>query len=256
MLLGACGNAPWVMWSHSPDHVIMLSRSWCVSPLQDANLMAKEYLLFYARLKGVKWSREKAVVERALRQVCSYTVVNDLNLIVTHIPLTLHTLTCTTLHALTYASLTLHTLTCHPHYTPSHTHHPHYTPSHIYYTACTPSLVPPMLHTLTCTTHPHTCTKVNLCDARKWKSKALLYYLCAPNSEFDCEPRYVNGYVHVWALWIVSCKSRLFHHIRLRLEWLWEFSIIHTLSRFSSISASSCESLPNPNPNFDLNPTE
>ena len=102
----------------------------------------------------------------------------------------------------------------------------------------------------------HTCTKVNLCDARKCKSKALLYYLCAPNSEFDCEPRYVNGYVHVWALWIVSCKSRLFHHIRLRLEWLWEFSIIHTLSRFSSISASSCESLPNPNPNFDLNPTE
>jgi len=60
--------------------------------------MAKEYLLFYARLKGVKWSREKAVVERALRQVCSYTVVNDLNLIVTHIPLTLHTLTCSVSH--------------------------------------------------------------------------------------------------------------------------------------------------------------
>ena len=33
------------------------------------DLTAQEHLLFYARLKGVKWSSEKMVVERALRQV-------------------------------------------------------------------------------------------------------------------------------------------------------------------------------------------
>ena len=37
--------------------------------IQHADLTSEEHLLFYARLKGVKWSREKAVVERALRQV-------------------------------------------------------------------------------------------------------------------------------------------------------------------------------------------
>ena len=37
--------------------------------IQHADLTAKEHLLFYARLKGVKWRREKEVVEEALRQV-------------------------------------------------------------------------------------------------------------------------------------------------------------------------------------------
>lgn len=40
--------------------------------IQHADLTAEEHLFFYARLKGVKWSREKAVVERALRQVYKY----------------------------------------------------------------------------------------------------------------------------------------------------------------------------------------
>lgn len=39
--------------------------------IQHADLTTEEHLLFYARLKGVKWSREKTVVERALRQVYS-----------------------------------------------------------------------------------------------------------------------------------------------------------------------------------------
>ncbi len=37
--------------------------------IQHASLTAEEHLLFYARLKGVKRSREGVVVERALRQV-------------------------------------------------------------------------------------------------------------------------------------------------------------------------------------------
>ena len=37
--------------------------------IQHAELTTEEHLLFYARLKGVKWSKEKLVVERALRQV-------------------------------------------------------------------------------------------------------------------------------------------------------------------------------------------
>ena len=40
--------------------------------IQHADLTSEEHLLFYARLKGVKWSREKAVVERALREVSLY----------------------------------------------------------------------------------------------------------------------------------------------------------------------------------------
>ena len=37
--------------------------------IQHADLTAKEHLLFYARLKGGKWKREKDVVEKAVRQV-------------------------------------------------------------------------------------------------------------------------------------------------------------------------------------------
>ena len=37
--------------------------------IQHADLTSEEHLLFYARLKGVKWNREKEVVEKALRQV-------------------------------------------------------------------------------------------------------------------------------------------------------------------------------------------
>ena len=37
--------------------------------IQHPSLTSEEHLLFYARLKGVKRSREKVVVERALRQV-------------------------------------------------------------------------------------------------------------------------------------------------------------------------------------------
>ena len=37
--------------------------------IQHADLTSEEHLLFYARLKGVKLSREEAVVKRALRQV-------------------------------------------------------------------------------------------------------------------------------------------------------------------------------------------
>ncbi len=37
--------------------------------IQHDSLTAEEHLLFYARLKGVKRSREAVVVERALRQV-------------------------------------------------------------------------------------------------------------------------------------------------------------------------------------------
>ena len=36
--------------------------------IQHADLTSEEHLLFYARLKGVKWNREKEVVEKALRQ--------------------------------------------------------------------------------------------------------------------------------------------------------------------------------------------
>jgi len=49
-------------------HFTVTGRFSC---LQDADLTAEEHLLFYARLKGVKWSREKTVVEKALRQVCA-----------------------------------------------------------------------------------------------------------------------------------------------------------------------------------------
>ena len=38
--------------------------------IHHADLTAEEHLLFYARLKAVKWRKEKVVVERALRQVC------------------------------------------------------------------------------------------------------------------------------------------------------------------------------------------
>ena len=37
--------------------------------IHHAELTAEEHLYFYARLKGVKWSKEKMVVERSLRQV-------------------------------------------------------------------------------------------------------------------------------------------------------------------------------------------
>jgi ABC-type transport system involved in cytochrome c biogenesis ATPase subunit len=42
--------------------------------IQHADLTAEEHLLFYARLKGVKWRKEKEVVKKALRQVkkCMY----------------------------------------------------------------------------------------------------------------------------------------------------------------------------------------
>jgi len=154
-------------------------------------------------------------VVRAVRQVCSYTVVSDMNLIITQRPLTLHSRSCTTLRPRPYAFLTLHSLICHPHYTPSHMHYPstliHASPTQHTITHAPPTLytlthILHCMHTLTRTTHathphmhhpPSHMPKVNLCDARKCKSKALLYYLCAPNSEFDCEPRYVNGYVHV-----------------------------------------------------------
>ena len=36
--------------------------------IQHADLTSEEHLLFYARLKGVKWNREKDVVEKAFRQ--------------------------------------------------------------------------------------------------------------------------------------------------------------------------------------------
>ena len=38
--------------------------------IHHAELSSQEHLLFYARLKGVKWGQEKAVVTRALQQVC------------------------------------------------------------------------------------------------------------------------------------------------------------------------------------------
>ena len=165
---------------------------WCVSPLQDANLTAEEHLLFYARLKGVKWSREKAVVERALRQVCSlkihcskrfephcHTFIPS-HYTPSHIHPSHYTLTCTTLHALTHAPLTCTTHTTHPHTctthaTHSHMHHSHYTSSRIPPTLHI-SHVPSILHhphTPPPTPHTHTLTKVNLYDARKCKSKAL-----------------------------------------------------------------------------------
>ena len=37
--------------------------------IHHADLSAEEHLLFYARLKGVKWRCEKEVVRKALRQV-------------------------------------------------------------------------------------------------------------------------------------------------------------------------------------------
>ena len=37
--------------------------------IHHAELTAEEHLYFYARLKGVKWGKEKSVVEKALRQV-------------------------------------------------------------------------------------------------------------------------------------------------------------------------------------------
>ena len=45
--------------------------------IQHADLTAEEHLLFYARLKGVKWSRERAVVEKALRQVSGILINFD-----------------------------------------------------------------------------------------------------------------------------------------------------------------------------------
>lgn len=54
--------------------------------IHHADLTAEEHLLFYARLKGARWGKEKRVVERALRQVwyggdvavtlCCYICVN------------------------------------------------------------------------------------------------------------------------------------------------------------------------------------
>ena len=37
--------------------------------IQRADLTSEEHLLFYARLKGVNWNREKEVVKKALRQL-------------------------------------------------------------------------------------------------------------------------------------------------------------------------------------------
>ena len=37
--------------------------------VQYPELSAEEHLLFYARLKGVRWNREMAVVKRALKKV-------------------------------------------------------------------------------------------------------------------------------------------------------------------------------------------
>ena len=37
--------------------------------IQHVDLTSEEHLLFYVRLKGVKWNREKEVVKKALRQV-------------------------------------------------------------------------------------------------------------------------------------------------------------------------------------------
>ena len=45
--------------------------------IQHADLTAKEHLLFYARLKGAKWRREKDVVEKALKQVKKKISIND-----------------------------------------------------------------------------------------------------------------------------------------------------------------------------------
>ena len=139
-------------------------------------------------------------MERALRQVCCLKIHCSKRFELshmhpshytplTHASLTLHTLTCTTLHALTHALLTCTTHTTHPHTctthaTHSHMHHSHYTLTHIPH--CMHTLtrtthathlthVPSTLHTLTLHHPPltHTLTKVNLYDARKCKSKAL-----------------------------------------------------------------------------------
>ena len=58
------GHVTMLFWSCDSNAVTS-----SISSSQDADLTAEEHLFFYARLKGVKWSREKAVVERALRQV-------------------------------------------------------------------------------------------------------------------------------------------------------------------------------------------
>lgn len=47
--------------------------------IQHADLTAEEHLLFYARLKGVKWSREKAVVEKALKHVSKLSVLRTVS---------------------------------------------------------------------------------------------------------------------------------------------------------------------------------
>ena len=77
-----------------------------MSPLQDANLTAEEHLLFYARLKGVKWSREKAVVERALRQVCCLKI-HCSKRFEPHCHTCTHTLTSTT-HPHTHTQVNLY----------------------------------------------------------------------------------------------------------------------------------------------------
>ena len=56
----------------SPPQTSEIHRHLGVCPQFDIHhpeLTAKEHLLFYARLKGVKMSREAFVVERALREV-------------------------------------------------------------------------------------------------------------------------------------------------------------------------------------------
>ena len=57
--------------AHTPQiHAIHRHLGVCPQfDIQNADLTAEEHLLFYARLKGVKLSAEKAVVKRALRQV-------------------------------------------------------------------------------------------------------------------------------------------------------------------------------------------
>ena len=56
----------------SPPQTSEIHRHLGVCPQFDIHhpeLTAKEHLLFYARLKGVKRAREACVVERALREV-------------------------------------------------------------------------------------------------------------------------------------------------------------------------------------------
>ena len=56
--------------THTQIHAIHHHLGVCPQfDIQHADLTVEEHLLFYARLKGVKWNSEKEVVTRALRQV-------------------------------------------------------------------------------------------------------------------------------------------------------------------------------------------